>query len=49
MKELFNDVLNINGVQGIILISTDGKVIFDSKTEKSVGIKQTFRNWKKLN
>lgn len=48
MKELFNDVLNINGVQGIILLSTDGKVIFDSMTGKSVGINQTFRNWKKL-
>jgi len=48
MKDLFNDVLNINGVQGIILLSNSGKVIFDSMTEKRVGINQTFRNWKKL-
>ena len=48
MKDLFKDVLNINGVQGIILLSNDGKVIFDSMTEKRVGTNQTFQNWKKL-
>jgi len=48
MKDLFNDVLNINGVQGIILLSKDGKVIFDSLAGKPVGKNQTFRNWKKL-
>jgi hypothetical protein len=48
MKDLFNDVLNINGVQGILLLSKDGKVIFDSMANKPVGTNQTFRNWKKL-
>ena len=48
MKELFSDVLNINGVQGIVLLSSDGKVIFDSMEGKQLGKNQTFRNWKKL-
>jgi hypothetical protein len=48
MKDLFNDVLNINGVQGILLLSKDGKVIFDSMANNPVGTNQTFRNWKKL-
>ena len=48
MKEIFKDVLSINGVQGVVLISNDAKVIYDSLEENPAGKKQTFTNWKKL-
>ena len=48
MKDLLNDVLNINGVQGIILLSGEGKVIYDSMEGKRSGMNLTFTNWKRL-
>lgn len=48
MKDILNDVLNINGVQGIVLLSRDGNVLFDSMAGTRLGMNQTFPNWKKL-
>lgn len=48
MKDLFNDVLSINGVQGVILFSGEGRILYDSIEEQQVGKHPTFKNWKKL-
>lgn len=48
MKDLLNDVLDINGVQGVILLSGEGKVLYDSMEGKRSGTTLTFSNWKKL-
>jgi len=48
MKDLLKDVLSIKGVQGIILLSGEGNIIFDSMEGNRSGKNQTFSNWKKL-
>lgn len=48
MKNLLSDVLNINGVNGVILLSGSGEILFDSFEGKRPDISQKFINWKKL-
>lgn len=48
MNDIFKDVISINGVQGIILLSDEGKVLYDSMAIDAAGKIQTFTNWKKL-
>lgn len=48
MEDLFNDIVSIPGVQDIVLLSGDGKVIFDAMSGKRPGANQRFTNWRKL-
>jgi len=48
MKDLFNDVLSISGVQGVILFSGQGNIIYDSIEDQQQGKPPMFKNWKKL-
>jgi len=48
MKDLFGDVLSVNGVVGAVLLSTEGKVIYDSLGDNSARPTQTYKNWKSL-
>jgi len=48
MKDLLKDVLSIKGVQGILLLSGEGKILFDSMEGSRSGMSQRFTNWKKL-
>ena len=48
MKDLFNDVLDINGVKGIILLSGEGKVVYNTDMDNQTNARQTYTNWNKL-
>ena len=48
MKELFNDVLDINGVKGIVLLSGEGKVVYDTDVNNQTNAGQPYSNWNKL-
>lgn len=48
MEALFKDVLTISGVQGIVLLSDEGRVIYDSEASKHKGTRQRYTNWRKL-
>jgi hypothetical protein len=48
MEELFKDILNVNGVHGIILIDGGGKILFESIKDHRMGVNQRYTNWKKL-
>ena len=48
MKDLFNDVLDINGVNGIILLSGDGKVVYDTDENNQGNARQRYLSWNKL-
>lgn len=48
MKEHLKDVLSIKGVQRIFLLSSEGKILFDSMEGKRSGMNQIFSNWKNL-
>jgi len=48
MKEILKDILSINGVKGVLLMSKDGKLLYESiKANTSTG-HQRYTNWKKL-
>ena len=48
MKDLFKDVLDINGVKGIVLVSGEGKVVYDTDVDNQTNAGQTYSNWNKL-
>lgn len=48
MEELFKDIVAIKGVQGVIVLDTSGKILFESIANTRTGIKQRYTNWKKL-
>ena len=48
MEELFKDILNINGVQSVILLDNGGKVLYESMRDQRPGAKQRYTNWKKF-
>ena len=48
MREIFKDVMNINGVSAIILVERDGKILFDSTDGKGTGSGHPYSDWKKL-
>jgi hypothetical protein len=48
MEAHFKDILAIKGVQGVILLDTGGKVVFESVAYLRTEIKQRYTNWKKL-
>ena len=48
MKDLFKDVLDINGVKGVVLLSGEGKVVYDSDVNNQTSARQTYSNWNKL-
>jgi hypothetical protein len=48
MEDLFKDIMNISGVQGIVLLSNEGNVAFDAMTGKNPGISKRYLNWRKF-
>ena len=48
MEAHFKDVIAIKGVQGVILLDVDGKVVFESMSSLRTEMKQRYTNWKKL-
>jgi len=48
MKDLLSDVLGINGVLGIVLLSGQGGILFDSMENSHPERKEKFTNWKTL-
>jgi hypothetical protein len=48
MKDLFNDVMDINGVKGIVLLSGEGKVVYDTDANNKANTEKPYANWKKL-
>ena len=48
MKELFDDILSVNGVVGAALISIDSNILFDSFNSDALNPIRTYPNWKKL-
>jgi len=48
MEELFKDIVEIKGVQGVIVLDAGGKILFESIAGSKTGIKQRYTNWKKL-
>ena len=48
MEELFKDILEINGVQSVILLDDTGKVIYESMHDLRHGAKQRYTNWKRF-
>jgi hypothetical protein len=48
MKNLFNDIMDINGVKGIVLLSGEGKVIYDTDMNKPTNVRKPYTNWNKL-
>ena len=48
MEAHFKDIIAIKGVQSIILLDADGKVVFESLSALRAEKKQRYTNWKKL-
>ena len=48
MKDLFNDVMDINGVKGIVLLSKEGRVVYDTDANNKTNTRKPYANWKKL-
>ena len=48
MEAHFKDIIAIKGVQGVILLDVDGKVVFESMSSLRTEMKQRYTNWKKL-
>lgn len=48
MKDLFKDVLDINGVKGIVLLSGEGKVVYDTDVNNQTNARKPYANWNKL-
>ena len=48
METLFKDILAINGVHSIVLLSGEGRIVYDSETGKNKGASQRYTNWRKL-
>jgi hypothetical protein len=48
MKDLFNDVLDINGVKGVVLLAGEGKVVYDSDGNNQTNARKPYSNWNKL-
>lgn len=48
MKDILSDVLGINGVNGVILLSETGEIVFDSMEENRPKVNQKYIKWKKL-
>lgn len=48
MEALFKDILTINGVQSIVLLSSEGRVVHDSEAGRNKGARQRYTNWRKL-
>ena len=48
MEANFKDIIAIKGVQGIVLLDSDGKIVFESVSALRTETKQRYTNWKKL-
>jgi hypothetical protein len=48
MKDLFKDVLDINGVKGIVLLSGEGKVVYDTDMNNQTNARKPYASWNKL-
>jgi hypothetical protein len=48
MNTLFQDILTIRGVQGVVLLSGEGRILYDSDATPQKGIKPRYTNWRKL-
>jgi hypothetical protein len=48
MKKLFEDILSIDGVHGLILLSEEGKVLFESLDEQHFLPKKNTLRWKMI-
>jgi hypothetical protein len=48
MEAHFKDIMAIKGVQGVILLDADGKVVFESVPSLRTEMRQRYTNWKKL-
>ena len=48
MEANFKDIIAIKGVQSIILLDSDGKVVFESMSALRTETKQRYTNWKKF-
>jgi len=48
MEALFKDILTISGVQGLVLLSDEGRVLYDSEAARKKGASQRYTNWRKL-
>jgi hypothetical protein len=48
MESLFKDIMTIRGVQGIVLLSGDGRIVFESEVGPKKGPSKRYTNWRKL-
>lgn len=48
MHSLFKDILMIRGVQGVVLLSEDGRVRYESDSAPQKGGNPRYTNWRKL-
>ena len=48
MESLFKDILTIRGVQGIVLLSSEGRIVYESETTPKKAASQRYTNWRKL-
>ena len=48
MRDLFNDVMDIKGVKGIVLLSGEGKVLYDTDANNKTNTGKPYANWNKL-
>lgn len=48
MEAIFKDIATINGVQSIVLLSGEGRVVYDSEVAKKKGLSHRYTNWRKL-
>lgn len=48
METVFQDILSINGVYGLVLLSSDGKVVFESLDDSKFVPEKSTMTWKMI-
>ena len=48
MDKLFEDILNMDGVHGLVLMSEEGKVLFESLDKKHFQAQKSTLSWKMI-
>jgi hypothetical protein len=48
MKNLFHDILDMDGVHGLVLLSDNGKILFESLSSDQFSPQRSKLNWKTI-
>ena len=48
MKKLFHDILDMDGVHGLVLLSEDGKILFESLESGTFSLQRSKLDWRAI-